>query len=237
MNKTAYFHPAFAEELSLLSPDTRIEFYTHLLRDMDFSSMGHYTHYNPGDPKPAYDRRHIFWQLGNAPKAIVAFDNKRDPDSRYFVHLKLENPSLSKEEFDTALLETCYARTEEMKRSKIKPVSLNDFSYNGANEDEYIAAIEISNIEKQRKFYRRMLMLAHEDTQKEAMGIFNLSAPQMERFMTRLDYYLQSFDRNLGQRMGGTLHLDISYKGTYESYRARTFKELTANEPRLSDGD
>ena len=236
MNRTAYFHPAFVEELSLLTPDTRIQFYTELQRHSS-SFIGHdrYKSYAAKTPKQDTENHISFYEFSYLPNIYMSCNRKGTHEGMLYLGLTVEDTSLEREARDTAMLEAAQARFKELSGGGLEAISYSQFRAEIADQDEIMIANDIVTDAAQRGFYESLMTLSFDDAKKDTARFFNYTKPQFERFLERIDYFLDSFNKNLGNRCGGQLVLDVYYRNI-ETFTGKTLRDLVKDEPpRLSD--
>ncbi len=231
MKRTAYFHPAIAEELALLSPDTRIHFYSLAARDAtSFLNLDRYCNYQP---QGQTNVRRIFgtsyYEVTAIPKTCVAINRHAIQDCNVYLHLKIDDGSLDRAAFDEELMATTQARLAQMKTREAEVLIFFEFADLYADPVELKEANRLDIAMSQNKFYRRMMQLAYQDTLKGYRSLFNLSPMQMERAITRFDNFLESFNENLSNRMGGRVNLVVNFRDD-AFFEAKSFRELTRDE-------
>ena len=242
MKRTAYFHPAFAEELALLTPDARIHFYSLALRDaMSFTNRDRYCTYKPEDDSGTAVRMLFkirYFQVTPIPKTCMAIDPATMPDANLYLHMAVHPADLDKTTFDRELILKSKARLKELKDNVFDPLSFDDFCEAHADETEVKEARRINIDMGEQDFYRSVMILAFEDAQREIGHLFNLSPMQMTRMLKRFDRFLECFNHCLDKRWGGRVALHVNYRSD-ALFAERSFHELTATkmnedfEPRM----
>ncbi|PZP57508.1 MAG: hypothetical protein DI586_00285 [Micavibrio aeruginosavorus] len=231
MKRTAYFHPAFAEELSLLTPDARIHFYSLALRDaMSHFNRDRYCNYVPEDDSTIALRfvySILYLQVTPVPKTCMSVNQDVMRDANLYLHLAVQGPDKDKAEFDRELIAKSRERMREIKDSKFEPVGIDAFCDLHADQIEVNEARRINLDMGQRDFYRNVMILAFEDAKKEIGDLFNLSPLQITRMIKRFDRFLEFFNNCLEKRWGGQVSLNVRYRDD-EVFIDRSFFDLTS---------
>ncbi len=204
MTATAYFHPAFGEEVAALPRKDRIDLYLLIMAQQKLGPLT--------APFPIYSfhsefKRQVnswFPVLGNS--GVAFFDTRVYKEGFTYLHVAL----LQSAESEQAFFETCAARYADVQSGSVELLHLDDMMRQG-DHDDMMAAIDVIVAEEKHQLYLYMINEARHEAKARLSSLFHLSPTQFDRLETRVDFYLTTLQNSLLQR-GLTLTLSLNTK-------------------------